>query len=1166
MKKIYPKKWTYRLLSPLIPNLKMSCLFIATFIMLQAPLQAKDALTEIKVSVNANHTPVKKVLRALEVQSGMKFVYLSNQVDEHRKVSIEVWNAPLNSVLNNLFAGTGIEYESLGKQILLKKKTLKISRGDDEQDETPVIFSVTVSGTVTDESAQPLPGVNVLEKGTVNGTNTDQNGSYKLEVQDENAVLVFSFIGYASQEVTVGNQSQVSITLEPDVKSLQEVVVVGYGEQKKENLTGAVATVDAKQLDSRPLANLGQGLQGLVPNLNVNVNNGKPGTGASYNIRGITSINNANGLGGPLIMVDGVQMDPNLINPGDVESITVLKDAASAAIYGSRAAFGVILITTRNAKKNSPLRINYSGSYTLTNPTKLPKYLNSVDFINMFREADRTGQISGGQTASQPFTVQDSIMAANYFADPKNNPTGYQDPGDPSRYRYVGNTDWVDVLYSDWAPQTQHNISVSGGSEKTSFIGSLGYFNQKGTLKPADEVYQRLNPILKITTDATPWLSLNFKTALNHIRNDEPNSGVTTQRSWILNDSRPNMPVFNPGGVYYAGQGNFTNPVALMKLSGRNTLTANDLWLTGGAELTPVKNVKVNANYTFNNYSGFEQRVQKQYTEYGFNDVALGYYPWTFPNTTAEISYNNNYEALNLYANYDHALDRHAFKVTVGYNQEKRHYKRLNTAAKNLINPNIPFIGLNADPKPSIGGSEQEWALNGLLYRLNYSFNDKYLLEINGRYDGSSVYASGHRFVWSPSVSAGWRISEEGFFQPVQDVINTLKLRASYGKLPNQYFNPAEPSSGTAYPYIALLPTSTSNYIFGSQQSIVVGAPGLVREDFTWESVITKDIGLDFSLLKQKLTGSFDWYIRDTKNMLVDGQPLPAVLGTAAPKRNAADLRTKGWEFNVTWSDKIGSDINYSMRLGLSDYTATITKYDLNPSGSIGSYYVGQKYNEIWGFVTEGFFQTDDEAQSADQSNIYAGTLLAGDVKYKDLDGDDRITRGNNTLSDPGDRKIIGNSTPRYQFGFNLTVQYKNFDFALFFQGVARRDYMPDDNAFLGFRSEWNVPFVYSKDHWTPDNQGAYFPRLRFGNGGNMETQTKYLQNAAYARLKNISLGYTIPSDVLERVKIQNVRFYVTGQNLFTITSLFDAYDPETIGFGTYPLSRAVSFGVQVGL
>ncbi|WP_315819420.1 TonB-dependent receptor domain-containing protein [Paraflavitalea speifideaquila] len=403
-------------------------------------------------------------------------------------------------------------------------------------------------------------------------------------------------------------------------------------------------------------------------------------------------------------------------------------------------------------------------------------------------------------------------------------------------------------------------------------------------------------------------------------------------------------------------------------------------------------------------------------------------------------------------------------------------------------------------------------------------------------------------------------------FEPLKGTINDLKIRVSYGKLPNQLFNPANPSNSSIYPYIALLPTGMSGHIFGSQQNIYAGAPGLVSPDFTWEDVITKDIGLDFSLFKSRLTGSFDWYIRETKNMLVGGQPLPGVLGTSAPLRNAANLKTKGWELSLNWRDKIGQDFDYSVRLGLSDYVSTITKYDLNPTKSLGSYYVGQKFGEIWGFVTEGYFATDAEGANYDQSQLSNNTQMAGDIKYADLNKDGKITYGDNTVSNPGDRKVIGNSTPRYQYGINLTARYKSFDLAVFFQGVGKRDFLPGDNAFFGFYSEWSVPFAYMKDHWTPQNPNAYFPRLRFGGGSNFETQTKYLQSAAYCRLKNLSIGYTLPTDIINCIRVKSLRVYATGQNLFEITKLFDAYDPEIIGFGTYPLSRAISFGVQLGL
>jgi len=1124
-----------------------------------------------QVTLSETNTPLKKVFAAMHRQTGYLFFYDLKDIKNASPVTITVNNAGLQAALDLCLKDQLLTYTIVGKTVVIKKKIREEKTPPPSVPEAP---PVEITGTVTNSKGEPLAGVTVYIKGSRKGGTTDEHGNFKIIANSaKDLALDFSIVGYESQTIKVGDQHELRIVLKEAIADLSSIVIVGYGSQKRENLTGAVATVGSKELEGRPLVNVAQGLQGLVPNLNVDLGNGRPGTGATFNIRGVTSLNsdgtnNGNNAGGPLVMVDGVQMDPNLINPGDIESVTVLKDAASAAIYGSRGAYGVILITTRNGKKNSPTRLNYSGAYTITRPTRLPKHLNSVDYINMHREADRNGQMSGGNTASFPFTEEDSIMAAKYFADPVNNPTGYPDPGNSSKYRYVGNTDWVKVLYPGWAPQQQHNLSVAGGSDKTTYIGSLGYFDEKGMLKLGHEDYQRINPTLKVTTEATPWLSLNLRTSLNHTRNDRSNPPTNSNsNSYIQGDGRPNMPVYNPGGTDYSGQGNWTNPVAVLAQNGRDILTANDLWFTGGAVLTPVKHVKINADYTYNNYSGFEQQVQKQFQEYGVNHVVVDYYPWTYPDATTEISNNNNYTALNLFANYENTFAKlHYFKATVGYNREYRHYKIINTQAKNLIDPGTPFIGLNSDPKPTIWGNEYEWALDGLLYRLNYIFNGKYLFELDGRYDGTSAFPDGKRFVWSPSASAGWRISEENFFSSLKDVVSDLKLRVSYGKLPNQKFDPTKPSDGTIYPYVGLMSSNPSDYVFGSQRNTAVGAPGLVSPSFTWETVTTKDAGLDFTLLRQRLTGSFDWFNRETSNMLVGGQPLPGVLGTAPPSKNAASLMTKGWELSLTWNDKIGKDLSYSVRIGLADNTAKITKYDLNPTKSLGSYYVGQKFNEIWGFVTDGYFKTDAEAAAYDQSQLSGVTQMAGDVKYADLDKNGKITRGDNTVPNPGDQKIIGNSTPRYQYGINLNVQYKNFDFALFIQGVGKRDYMPTDNAFWGFQSEWSVPFVYMKDHWTPQTPNAYFPRLRFGGGSNFQWQTKYLQNGAYARLKNISIGYTIPAESLSGIKIKSLRVYATGQNLFEITKMFKAYDPEIIGFSNYPLSRAVSFGLQLGL
>ncbi len=1019
---------------------------------------------------------------------------------------------------------------------------------------------ITISGKVTeDDKDTGLPGVNVAIKGTQRGTTTNADGKYSIAVDDNTAILVFSFVGYQAQEVPVENRTAINIALKTDNKSLNEVVVVGYGTQKKANLTGAVSTVGGEVLESRPLVNLAQGLQGLVPNLNININSGAPGRGATYNIRGTTSING----GGPLILVDGVQMDPNLINPADVASVTVLKDAASAAVYGVRGAYGVILITTKTPQKNAPLRVSYSGSVTTTRPTRLPSYVNSVDYIRMHREADATGAMSGGSQATEKFTELDLTNAQKYMSDPANNLPVYVDPGNPSKYRYVGNTDWIKEQYPGWAPMMDHNLSLSGGEGKTSFAASLGYLGQKGILKVADEQFKRYNASLKVATEVTKWMDLNFRFNLNRTDGNKPTPANTggTAESWISNDLRPIMPVYHPDGNF-AGQGSFTNPIALALLNGRSKDIANDVWLTGGVVLKPVKGLRLEANYTWNSLNRNVERHWKEYNEYGANGVLLGTFPWSRPSRVTQAHTNDYYTAINTTAEYQISLAaKHNFKALIGYNQELKQMKFDSLSVKNLIDQTMPAANLNNDPAPGVGASKGEWAVSGTFFRVNYDYDGKYLLEVNGRYDGTSRFPRGNRYVFLPSVSAGWRISEEKFFAPLQRVVNDFKIRGSYGTMGNQ--------SGDAlgnYPYLSTMSAGLTNYIFGAQRGISVGTPGLISSNFTWEKVTTTDIGFDLSLLNNRLITNFDWYIRDTKDMIVGAFPLPAVLGTSAPRQNAANLRTKGWELSTTWRDRINKDWTYEVTLALSDYTATITKYELNSTQAINTYFKGQKLNDIWGFETVGFFQTNDEATKVDQKQIWGGTLLAGDIQYRDLNGDGKITRGTSTVTDPGDLRIIGNSTPRYQFGVNFSTQYKNFDFTMLVQGIGKRDLMITGRQFFGFTSEWDVPLKPHLDYWTPENTDAYYPRQRFGGGGNFQTQTKYLQSGAYARMKNISLGYALPRTLISKIKLQNVRVYVTGQNLFEVTKFFKSLDPETYAQSAYPLNRAISGGIQIGL
>lgn len=1013
-----------------------------------------------------------------------------------------------------------------------------------------------VSGVVTDTDGVPVTGATVVEKGTGNGAVSDFNGNYVIEVTSTKSVLSFSFLGYQSQEVTVGNQSTISITLEEDASQLNEVVIVGYGTQKKVNLTGAVSVVDSEQIENRPVRSVGQALQGLVPNLNIGVPSGEPGSGATFNIRGLTSLNG----GSPLVLVDGVQMDPNIINPADIESLTVLKDAAASSVYGVRAAFGVILITTKSGKKNSGVKVNLSSNFSQNKFTSMPQKMNSLDYTNYMN----TMSLNANGTPYFDDETTERIKA--YYNDPVNNsPVFVHSQSADNRYTYVGNTDWAKELYRDFFSMSQNNVSISGGDEKTTYRASYGQLNQGGLLRYFDEKFVRNNIALNIKSDIKDWLTVTARTTYNKQKDVSPNSGPSWMpRSFFLSDSRPLMPVKHPDGNF-AGQGGFTNGAAMNALGGKEEELVNDIWVTGGLILRPMDDLTVNINYTYNDKTSTREQYVREFNDYGIDGILLGTFPHTTPNGIFMSSRDSQYSAFNAWAEWSKSLGTaHEFKAMVGYNQEETRFKGYNASRTNLVNNDIPAINLATSENPIVGGYESDWAVRGAFYRLNYTFNNKYLLEINGRYDGTSRFAKEDRFVFYPSASAGWRISEENFIKKSNTPISELKLRYSIGTIGNQALS-------NSYPYISTLNTGTLGYLVGDARPTFLSAGRLVDSGLTWEEVTTNNVGLDFGLFKNKLNGSFDYFIRDTKNMLVPGSPLPAVLGTAVPETNAADLQVRGWELDINWRDQIG-DVNYSLGFVLSDNKAKITRFD-NPNPLIGSRYVGEMIGEVWGFEVNGLFQSDAEVDAhADQSELWGGNWAAGDTKYEDLNGDGKITRGDNTVENPGDQKIIGNTSPRYSFGITGSAQWNGFDFNIFFQGVAKRDvnFGGWNPWFFGSGNyEWTVSNQFNQDYWRPDNTGGYFPRPYQNNYyGNTAVASRWLQNGAFIRLKQLTLGYTIPSEVINKFGIDNFRIYFSGENLAEKSKLrYDsAFDPEVVDGTTYPLQRTFALGLDITL
>lgn len=1026
----------------------------------------------------------------------------------------------------------------------------------------------TVTGTVTDETGGPVIGASVTVKNSTTGTSTDLEGKFSINVP-EKATLIISSISYETLEVTVGVNTNLSISLKSANNILSDVVVVGYGTQKKINVSGAVKQVSGEVLQNRPIANLGAGLQGVIPNLTITPSRA-PGEGAGFNIRGYTSING----GSPLVLVDGVVQDPNLVNPNDVESVTVLQDAASAAIYGARAAYGVVLITTRSGKKNQPLSINLSSSYAINDVTRLPKYMNSWDYVNYMNTASIN--YAGSPYFSQ--RIRDGVLA--HFSDPSQ-PSVLYDPsidGD-GKYVYVGNTDWTGALYKKGSLQ-QNNLSLSGGSQQTSYYLSYGNSRQTGFLSSYSDYYTRHNINTNISSNLTKWLTVTGKVRYTHSTEAHPagglggnysNSGLSPYGGQLKGDLRPIMPIKHPDGNW-AGQGNFTNPFAIGAEGGYNKYKVNDLWLTGAVTIQPVEDMNLNIDYSFNPYSRNSFSASRQFREY-HADGNYNIYPWTNPNLVQQTNNNDYYQALNIYGDYAKSFGGNNFKLLLGYNQEQKNYESFLAQRNQLIDNDLPAMNL-ATGTQTVSGRQTDWALQGYFFRLNYDFERKYFLEVNGRYDGSSKFAAGNRYVFAPSASGAWRISEENFWKSnarLSSIVNELKLKGSYGVLGNQALKSYD-DAGNFFPYISSYGTNTGlAYLLGSTTTLPVSvAPGgLVSPNFTWEKVKQWNVGLEAGLFNNRLTLAYDYYTRFTIGMLTNGQPLPAVLGTGVPNENTADLKTKGWEVTVGWKDNVGNGISYRTTFVLSNSDAWITKFS-NPTNYLGSYYVGRKIGEIWDFNMLGLFQSDAEAADwAEQLSTFGGgTFKAGDVKYADLDKSGKIDYGSYTLDDHGDITITGNTQAHYSFGLNGGATWKNIDLDFLIQGVAKQDVVPG-REFYGIYSEWDVPMELAGDYWTYQNTDAFLPRpLLYGGDKNtgFSGGDRYLQNGAYLRLKQLTLSYALNFPWLQKAHIDRLQVYGTGQNILTFTKLSKLYEPENTTLLGYPVTKSFSFGVNVTL
>lgn len=1079
---------------------------------------------------------------------------------------------------------------------------------------TAVQQTRTVRGTVVDANGEPIIGANVLVSGTSIGTITDYDGHFSLEVQP-GAVLEISFIGFVTKSVPVGNQNDIRITIEEDSQSLDEVVIVGYGSQKKVNLTGAVEQVSSDVFDGRPTANATQMLEGVVPNLNISLSDGKPGRTADFNVRGAGSING----GSALVLIDGVEGDPSLLNPNDIESVSVLKDAAASAIYGARAPFGVVLITTKNAKEGKP-EVTYSSNYTIQTPQNVPDvvsdgYVWAEHFYKAYYNYNQSNP--SGINKTQQFSTA-WLEEYKRRHDTGDFGTVISDGTIGTKGRYVyypEGTDYYDLLYKNSVFSQNQNLSVSGSDGKFDYYMSGRYYSYSGLFNSDKQTdnYNSYNLRFKGGYQLTPWLKINnnFEFSNNKYYNPitySEGSGVVWRN--IADEAHPSSPMFNPDGtlthsaVYTVGDLLYgQSGITTKNEEYKNTISFNSSFLNN--------RLRVNGDFTYKNtiYEKTKKQVRTAYSR-SVNDDGesnIEYITGTHSDLS-ETTNSTRYIATNLYAEYEDTFkDKHYFKVMGGWNYEKSRYKQIYAYNDDLLTDDVENINLalGTDNK-KITSSWSAYQFGGAFFRLNYAFDNRYLLEVNGRYDGSSRFPSNQRWAFFPSASVGWRISEEPWFKVNPKAVSNAKLRLSWGSLGN--------AAGLSnYQYKQTLSVSTSSYILNGLRQSYMSSPAALPSDLSWETATTYDVGADLGFLNNRLTLSADYYIRKTTDMIVAGPTVPDVFGASSPKGNYADMSTYGYELSLEWHDSFklaGKKLNYSIKGTLSDYYSVIDKYN-NSNKTLstyanqslnGNYYEGMRIGEIWGYVSNGLWQDQESIDAAEAGAQAAGQkyynplmqtsktykLYPGDIKFEDLNGNGYIDRGKNTVDDPGDRKIIGNEEPRYIYSFTLSADWNNIWFSAFFQGVGKQDWYPSNESSV-FWGQYNRPYNqmpswHLNNYWTEDNPDAFLPRYTGYYSpfyrGSSNANTRYLMNVAYLRLKNLQIGYNLPEAWVKKVHLKKVGVYISGENLFTWSPLYKytkdinvsnigASDTDLTSSNSgdgynYPMMKSVSLGLNI--
>lgn len=1162
---------------------------LTTFLILLGLLNVNaNTFGQQRISLSQKNKSLIEIFKEIKKQSDYNFVYNSKIIGLNEKFSINLENASIQEALDTFLKNSAYTYEIINKTIVVKEK--------ENIPDKLYQNKIDIKGRVTDKEGLPLIGVVIKSKQSQKGTTSLGDGSFELKNIDADDKIIISYLGFLSQELPATSNSLSNVILLNDVKSMEEIVVVGYGTQKKLNLTGAISNISGEEIGTRPTSNIANSLQGLLPGLNIQANNGNPGEKPDINVRGFNSING----GSPLILIDGIQGDIDRVNPLDVESVTVLKDAASAAIYGARGAFGVILITTKKGKSGK-LAVNYSNNVGYTTPVTRTDFISDPYLYGKTIDAAIFGYNGTNYTG---FTSENDWQRLQQVANGELEPFREKNPD--GTYKFFYNTNWFSYLFKKWQPTQNHNISISGGNDKIQGYLSGRVYNASTIQNIVDADIKKYNIKGNLSFKVNDWLQISDNIQVSTNNQIEYGGGKNGYGGIWSNTTWYNLFPFLPNKIDgipfdYFGSGAHG---ALEKANNYIRSYSEQFINTASTVITPVKGLVINADYsTTVNHIANSTRLNN-YTYLTTNKIISQVGGL---NRLTENRNRDYYNALNIYGTYTTTVKKdHNFKLLLGYNQENFESDNVLGEQEGLLVSNLSSLNLGTGLLRATGNGDL-WGIRGYFGRFNYDYKSRYLLEINSRYDGSSRFPSISRWGFFPSVSVGWYVSNEKFYEPLKDIASSLKLRLSYGKLGNQNID--------LYTFSQILSTGQTSWLSNNGKLNYVAAPSPLPSVVSWEDSKTIDFGFDMGFLQDRLTASFDWYEKNISGMYLPGAPLPGVFGAPEPKENIASLRNRGFEFALSYHGKFevkGSPLAFKATASIYNFEGVITKYP-NPNGLMSTFWEGQKLGTIYGYKIDGQFQSDEEAkayqaQFANPStslgqvynyeiNIVQNTqwkgLKAGDIKYLDLNKDGAINKGNNTLSDHGDLAEIGNAMPKFPFGFNINATWKSFDLGVAGAGVAKQDWYPTGDIYWGSYERPYLSFIRKDlvtNAWSPETPNNTYPQISRGYAslGNLrslgEVNDYYLKNVGYLRVKNLTFGYTLPQKLTRKASIERLRFYFSGENIFTIRfgDLTKYIDPEMAGSGInysspgsavsrsrvedYPMGKTYSFGLNLTL